>query len=123
MIDAPRDSSGDIMSMWAAGRLQLSAVWILGAGAKVFSFGRVDHIFRGNKMSSRKVATACVALLGAAMLWGGEAQAGRRNALGAQGDQLRGCRALVTLKHPEAKGAARTKEVDKCVADPNGYNT
>ena len=73
-------------------------------------------------MSSRKMAMACVALLGAAALWSSESRAGMRTTMGAQGTQMRGCRDLVTLKHPDAKGAARKKEWDKCMADPDGYN-
>jgi len=74
-------------------------------------------------MSSRKMAMACVALLGAAALWGSESRAGgMRTTMGVHGTQMRGCRDLVTLKYPDAKGAARKKEWDKCMADPDGYN-
>jgi hypothetical protein len=74
-------------------------------------------------MSSRKIAVTCVALLGVSMLLGSEARAGgMRTTMGAQGAQTRGCRNLVTLKHPDAKGAEFNKEVGKCKADPDGYN-
>ena len=74
-------------------------------------------------MSSHKTTMACVALLGAAALWGSEARAGgMRTTAGAQGTQTRGCRDLVTSKHPDAKGPARKREWDRCMADPDGYN-
>jgi hypothetical protein len=74
-------------------------------------------------MSSQKIVMACVALLGAATLLGSEARAGgMRTTQGAAGVQSRGCRDLVSLKHPDAKGAARKSEWSKCMADPDGYN-
>jgi hypothetical protein len=73
-------------------------------------------------MTNRTTAVACVALLCVATLWGSESRAGTRTTMGAEGAKMRGCRDLVTLKHPDAKGPARKKEWDKCMADPDGYN-
>ena len=74
-------------------------------------------------MSSRNMAMACMSLLGAVALLGSEARAGgMRTTAGAQGTQMRGCRDLVTMKHPDARGAARKREQEKCMADPDGYN-
>jgi hypothetical protein len=33
----------------------------------------------------------------------------------------KGCRQLVTVKHPDLKGPARKKEWSKCMADPDKY--
>ena len=73
-------------------------------------------------MNSRKIALVCVTLLGSAALSESVSRAGFRTTMGAQGAQMRGCRDLVTLKHPDAKGAVRKKEMDKCMTDPSGYN-
>ena len=33
----------------------------------------------------------------------------------------KGCRQLVTVKHPDLKGADRKKEWDKCMSNPDSY--
>ena len=39
-----------------------------------------------------------------------------------QHSQREGCKQLVTVKHPDAKGKAFVEEVKKCRANPDTYN-
>jgi hypothetical protein len=71
--------------------------------------------------NERKFALLAVAFLATTALLANETLAG-----GMHGDKMhdtgKGCGQLVTLKHPDLKGAGRKKEWDKCMSDPGAYN-